>query len=210
MSMATKASNNGPENIMEDVFSGLEQWCSTFNEFFNIYFIYLKYILVAMLILIGMMTLLRLRGVYFIERTKLEKNTAKDELPLRRLRIWLGCFYIAFAVGIIFNFAIYLLIVILDPLPDRYIFLFLDFSGNLDPESLNRIQDLQAAKYPHEQTIYYCVALASFGAILDFIFSFHYIINNAKANHRTTFALLMSGLTIGILAGFTTCLPLFL
>ncbi len=87
-------------------------------------------------------------------------------------------------LGIIFNFAIYFLIFCLDWLPDRFILGFINFSGRIDPNYINRIEDIEKAKYPHEKTIYYCISIASFGAILDVVLSIAYIINNSGKNHR--------------------------
>ena len=98
----------------------------------------------------------------------------------------------------------------LDPLPDRLVFNFINFNGDIDPYYMNRIQDINAAKYPHEKTIYYFVAIASFGAILDVVLSIAYIINSGGQNHRKIISQLMGGIILGMLAGWTTCLPLFL
>ena len=86
----------------------------------------------------------------------------------------------------------------------------LNFSGNIDPKAINRIEDLNAAEQPHEKTIYYCVAVASFGAILDVVISLAYIVNSGGKNHRKLISQLMGGVILGMLAGWTTCLPLFL
>ncbi len=71
------------------------------------------------------------------------------------------------------------------------------------------IEDINAAKYPHERTIYYCVALISFGAILDVVISIYSIVNKQEISKKT-FKLLFGGVVMGIFAGWTTCLPLFL
>jgi len=65
-------------------------------------------------------------------------------------------------------------------------------------------------KYPHEQTIYYCAALASFGAIVDLIIAIWHMVNRITYNPKAAFSMLIGGVTTGILAGFTTCLPLFI
>lgn len=70
--------------------------------------------------------------------------------------------------------------------------------------------DLGAAIYPHEQTIYYCAVIASFGAIVDLIIAVWYTVNMITYNPKTAFSMLIGGVTTGILAGFTTCLPLFI
>ncbi len=111
--------------------------------------------------------------------------------------------------GIIFNFFIYFLIIILDPLPDRLLFEFINFSVKIDPQDLNRIKDINRAKYPHEKTIYYIVAMASYVALLDIFICIYSIIINNNINKKT-FEILFGGIILGILAGWTTCLPLLL
>ena len=195
-------------DITKEVLGGLENWCRTFNKFAVAFFLYMKFIFFFILLSIGILTLLRLRGIYKVERTKLAD--ADNENMLKRPRLILGTFYIAMAFGILFNYFTFFLIIVLEPLPDRFIFDFINFSGRIDPKAMNRIEDLNAAKYPHEKTIYYCVAMASLGAILDVVISIWYIIDSSNTNHRKTFTLLMSGVILGMLAGWTTCLPLFL
>ena len=202
------------DTIMKDFFkewlSGLEAWCEEFNNFAIIFFGYMKFIFVFILLSIGILTLLRFRGIYTQTRTSSEENKEKRTNQLDKSRLITGIFYIVFAFGILTNWLTYFLILILDPLPDRLIFNFINFAGKIDPNYMNRIEDLNSAAYPHEKTIYYCMAIASFGAILDLVISVWYIINSTHQNLRTTFELLIGGVTTGILAGFTTCLPFFL
>ena len=196
-------------NLIDDLLSGLERLCVAFNNFFEIFFKYIKYIFVIVLLVIGILTLLKLRGFYFHSRPKNGKNMkVKDQF--HKPRLILGIFYIIFALGILFNWFTYFLIWILDPLPDRLIFSFINFNGDIDPYYMNRIMDINSAIYPHEQTIYYCVAMASFGAILDLVISIKVLVEKSTKNLKIAFGFLIGGLTTAIMAGFTTCLPFFL
>ena len=58
------------DNPLDDILGGLEAWCEAFNEFAELFFGYLKYIFAFMLIIIGISTLLKLRGYYIRERMK--------------------------------------------------------------------------------------------------------------------------------------------
>lgn len=98
----------------------------------------------------------------------------------------------------------------LDPLPDRLIFKLINFQGQLDPFDLNRISDLSSAVHPHEKTIYYCITIGSFAAIVDLMIAIWYLVNRVPFNPKMAFGLLIGGVVMGILMGFTTCLPLFL
>ncbi len=203
-------SDNIFEEVLNETLFGLEAWCVEFNGFCLTFFWYLKYIFVFILLSIGISTLLRLRGIYFQIRPSNKELSRVKMSHIDKARIGLGTFYIVFAIGILFNFMTYFLIYVLDPLPDRLIFNFLNFGGYIDPFYMNRIEDLDAAQYPHEKTIYYCVAMCSFIAILDIVISVWYMINNNRFNPKIMMTLLIGGVTNGILTGFTTCLPFFL
>ena len=197
-------------NPFEDLLIGLEAWCIAFNEFAKIFFGYMKYIIVFILLAIGISTLLKLRGHYIQERMTNADVDIKEINHFRKLRLILGVVYIVLAFGILLNYITYALIWILDPLPDRLIFNFINFSGIIDPFMMNRIMDINTSIYPHEQTIYYCVAMGSFVAITDIIIAVWYLVNRVPFNPKMGFSLLIGGVTTGVLLGFTTCLPLFL
>jgi len=193
-----------------EIFSGLEAWCVAFNEFALIFFGYMKYILFFILFLIGILTLLKLRGHYTLDKIGNGEKEFTDVNQLRKPRLFLGSIYIALAFGILFNWLTLAMIFVLEPLPDRLIFNFINFHDIIDPYTMNRIMDISASIYPHEQTIYYCVAMGSFIAITDVIIAIWYLVNRVPFNPKMGFSLLIGGVTAGILLGFTTCLPFFL
>jgi hypothetical protein len=194
------------EDILQDIIVKLENFCIAFNNFFLILCQYLKYIFVFIILTIGILTLLRLRGVYRQSRL-VGKDKQEDQFI--KPRLILGCSYIVLAFGILFNYITYFLIWILDPLPDRLIFSFIAFSG-IDPNYLNRIADISTSQFPHEITIYYC--FGSLMALLTVLISVWYLVNNNRLinNPRNVFIWLISGVIQGILFGFNTCLPFFL
>ncbi|HEY0088292.1 MAG TPA: hypothetical protein VGB37_05575 [Candidatus Lokiarchaeia archaeon] len=197
-------------DVFEDIFGGLEDWCILFNNFAVVFFLYIKFIFAFMLICVGVLTILKLRGLHQVGKRKLGDEDLEGKNFRKRSRLFLGSFYVTMGIGIIFNFIIYFLIFCLDWLPDRFIFDFISFSDKIDPKSINRIKDIENSKYPHEKTIYYCVAMVSFVAILDVLFSIAYITNSSGNNHRKTITQLVGGIILGMLVGWTTCLPLFL
>lgn len=202
-----KVSSNS-KDIFNNVLSGLEKWCEIFNDFILIFFIFMKFIFVIVLFSLGILTLFKLRRVYFDIRTK---KSEKKEDPLKKERLILGFTYIFFGFGFLFNFLTFFLIWVLDPLPDRFIFAFLNFSGGIDPEYMNGIEDIEASKYPHERTIYYCFSLVSFYAILNFTISIWFFLHNRPVDKpRSTMFWLIESIVLGLLFGFTTCLPFFL
>jgi hypothetical protein len=179
-----------------------------FNNFFLIFCKYLKYIFVFIILSIGILTLLKLRGVF--RQFRLDGKN-KQEDTFMKPRLILGCSYIILGFGILFNYLTYFLIWILDPLPDRLVYNFIRFSG-IDPDYLNGIIDISASEFPHEQTIHYCFAFGSLMSVLTVILSLWYLINNNRLinNPRKTFGWLLSGIIEGIFFGFNTCFPFFL
>lgn len=202
--------NKNFNNPFTEIFSGLEAWCVAFNEFALIFFRYMKYILFFIMFIIGILTLLKLRGHYTLDKTGNGEKEFTDINKLRKPRLFLGSIYIALAFGILFNWLTLAMIFVLEPLPDRLIFNFINFHGIIDPYTMNRIMDISASVYPHEQTIYYAVAIGSFGAITDLLIAIWYLVNRVPFNPKMGFSLLIGGVTAGILLGFTTCLPFFL
>jgi len=124
----------------------------------------------------------------------------------------LASLYFIFAFGILFNYFTYFLIFFLDPLPDRFIFNFINFNEDIDPHYMNRIEDINAARFEHEKTIYYCIALGSFFALIHFVMSIWYFLENTRPiiNPRATITNLVCSLMELLLLGFTTSLPFFL
>jgi len=157
---------------------------------------------------IGILTLLRLRGVYRQSRLV---SKDKQEAPFIKPRLILGCSYIVLGFGILFNYITYFLIWILDPLPDRIVYNFIMFSG-IDPYYLNGIMDISASQFPHEKTIYYCFSIGSLLALLQVLVSLWYLINNNRLIHNPSKAIyiLITGIGEGIFFGFNTSLPFFL
>ncbi|MFX0000709.1 MAG: hypothetical protein ACFE9Q_05685 [Candidatus Hodarchaeota archaeon] len=195
------------EDVFRGIVEGLENWCIAFNSFFLIFYKYMKYIFVFIILFIGILTLLRLRGIY---RETRSINTEEEDY-LMKPRLILGCSYIVLGFGILFNYITHFLIILLDPLPDKLIYNFITFSG-IDPFYLNGLSDISASQFPHEQTIYYCFSFGSLISFLDILLSLWYLINNNRIinNPRRTIVFLISGVIGGILFGFNTHLPFFL
>jgi len=188
----------------------IEQYFVAINLILEIVFGYLKYIFGAILIIIGVLTLLSLRGKYFLERLRYNQEEDLCHNPLTKPRIAIGIFYIIFATGIIFDWFTYFLIIVLDPLPDRFIFVYFQFIGIQDPFGVNFLSDINQTTITFEKTIYYLGAIGSFVGLLAIVISMWQMAVRDKINEIKTITSLISGLIIGTLTGFTTCLPLSL
>ena len=113
-------------NLLDDIVIFLEDFCIEFNRYALIYFQFFKYIFVIVLLGCGILTLLKARGIYFKTRAfSSDKNENKVD-PLTKPRLIIGTIYIVAGSGILFNYLTYFLIWILDPIPDRLVFNFLD------------------------------------------------------------------------------------
>ena len=196
------------ENLLGDVVNVLEAWCIEFNKYAFIYFQLIKFIFVLILLMCGILTLLKLRGIYFKSRLiSSDKDVDKTDL-LTKPRLILGCVYIVLGFGILFNYLTYFLIWFLDPLPDRLIFSIISLI-DIDPYAINRITDIHSAIFPHEKTIYYGIAMLSFGHTIHLTLSIWYFLAKVK-NPRDTMIRLFKAVPGSILFGFTTFMPFML
>ncbi len=194
-----------------DIVNGLEELCMSINEFLLLLFGYMKYIFALILIILGIMTLLRYRGIYILQRYSQNSYDKKEKITekLKKTHVILGIVYIFTGFGIIFNYLIYILIWVLDPLPDGLFFQFLDIGGMIEPQYILRISNIDFAIQPHEKTIYICVAYFSLLSLIQISTSIWFISKGGQllTHPNMTYSILISGVMEGILAGFTTCLP---
>ena len=197
-------------SIIDQFLPNFDELFIEINSFIELVFGYMKYVFFGILLIIGILTLLSLRGKYFFERIRYSKEEKLANNPMTKPRLILGAFYIVFAFGILLDWFTYFLLAVLDPLPDRFIFNFISLSGIIDPFALNNISDISKAVYPYEITIYYGVAIVSFMALLTITISLWQIINKEGAITKKSITSLITGIVTGLLAGFTTCFPLFL
>ncbi len=194
--------------LLTDIINFFENFCIEFNRYALIYFKIFKYIFVIVLIGCGVLTLLKLRGYYFKSRSfSSNKDVDKVDL-LTKPRLIVGTVYIVIGSGILFNYLTYFLIWLLDPLPDRFIFSFINLI-DIDPYAINRITDIHSAIYPHEETIYIAFAMLSFGHTVHLTLSIWYLLDKVK-NPRKTIINLFIAVQGCILFGFTTFMPFML
>lgn len=79
--------SNTSTKIEEEIIGGLENWCIVFNKFAQVLFVSLKFIFVFIMLSIGILTLLKLRGIHLQIRTK---NVEAHEDRLKKPRLILG------------------------------------------------------------------------------------------------------------------------
>ena len=194
--------------LLDDTINILENFCIAFNQYALIYFTIFKYLFVFILIGCGILTLLKARRIYFRSRSFSSEKDENKTNSLTKPRLIVGTAYIVIGSGILFNYLTYFLIWILDPLPDRLVFSFINLI-DIDPYAINRIADIHLAIYPHEKTIYYAISMLSFVNTIHIALSIWYFLNKVR-NPRDTLVILLKVVPGGILFGFTTFMPFML
>ncbi|UCD01782.1 MAG: hypothetical protein JSV23_01810 [Promethearchaeota archaeon] len=194
-------SHFGYNDLFGELFPGvlLTDLQKLYFGFFQVLFKFMKYTFVFIILFIGILTLLRLRGIYLQQRSKNIKN---EEDQLGKVRIILGTSYICLGFGILFNYLIYFLIWIFNPLPEGLIFMLIGIFKPFFLEDELLIDSLLIYLHP-------IIALLSFLAIIYFFMSLYYLINNNRviSNPYGIVWLLLKSIGMIILFGFSTSLP---
>jgi len=211
------------ENIenYREFFSNINSFLEGFNNFSLIFFKFLKYILVFILLMIGILTLLKLRGIYFTSRSRSSEQDGIKKSELDKPRLVLGCIYIVLGCGILFNYLIYFLMWILDPLPDRFLFILLNLINTALSEvdffqinkiDLRRFTNINLAIAPIEKSFYLFIAYWSYYGTIHFLLTLWYLIDKSRplVNPRKAIGNLFFSLGICLISGFTTFMPFIL
>ena len=156
--------------------------------------------------MLGMLTLLSLRKIYFNKKL-VDKDVNEDFL--RKSRLILGTTYILMGSGILFNYLLYFLILILNPLPDQLLQSFIIDAINTYIKDLNFQAHILTL---FENCLYNAFALGSFLALLNLFVSLWYVLNNRGVKNPRDVLIfwLIPSVASGIFFGFSTCLPLLL
>ena len=164
-------------------------------------FIFLKYTFVIVLFIIGLLILLRLRGIYLHHRIKDPGNSNK---VMKNVKLVLGCTYIILAFGILFNYFTYFLIWLCQDF-NGLLLVFLNYVVSTLPIEI--FKDICNIEY----YIYPVIALCSFFSILQYVMSMFYLVNNNRviSSPKKTVILLASSIFQILLFGFA-CLPYLL
>jgi hypothetical protein len=175
----------------------------------------MKYISSIILILLGVFTLLRYRGLYR-DQKKIDLGKKKEKAPVKKklgkAHVIVGTAYIFLGFGIIFDFLIYILMWSLEPLPDQYLIYIIDLLELFEPEDILRFFDINKTTTPLEKLIFYIIAIISLIAFMQVTISIWFITKDGipLGNPMVTYISLLMGIIEGVIVGFTTCLPLFI
>ena len=180
---------SNPIPFFEDFLKILVDFYRVIEPFIPALFVFLKYTLVAILYLLGFLTLLKLRGIYIKQRLI---NTETDQDQLKRARLILGSTYIVLASGILFNYLIYVLVWLLNPIKGFWFpvmeLIYTNLSGSIDLFLNFTDLGFPSSFQGFVGVIHPFIAMGSFYCLLGFILSFFYLINNNRviSNPRRT------------------------
>jgi len=86
----------------------------------------------------------------------------------------------------------------------------INFSGFIPQKYIENVSSYEKAETPMEKLFYYCLAFASFWGFVSMVLGMRFITLYANKSHTTSIKLIISGIFICVLTGFTTFMPIFL
>lgn len=185
-----------------------EMYLQDFNIFMSTLFIFLKYIFAGILILLGTISILRLKGMYTKERW--HNPHMNKSYFFQNSRFIVGNVYLILGIGIIFDFMIYALILMFRLIPDMLIVPLLSSINSIPPDFLNDFFINNTLETPIQIFVYNIIGLVSFMIFLSIILSIWFLINNRDFNISKPLISLIFGLIAGFLVSFSRFLPFFL
>ena len=195
---------------INDIFgniSGIFEW---FNGIVSIFFSALKYVLFVLLIIMSVLTFLKFKKNYSIFKAYKASKNLPEGFVLKKKQFIGGIVYILLAFGILFKFITYFLLIILDPIPDRFVLELLNSAGVFNPWALDGVINTSNFGSPIEMTVYYVFTVASLICFVEVLVSVWLIISENIIHIKKVFLHLFAWIFMGFLFGFTTFLPLLL
>lgn len=185
-----------------------EIYLQNLNIFMSTLFIFLKYIFAGILLLLGTISLLRLKGIYTKER--IHNPHINKSYFFQNSRFIIGNIYLILGIGFIFNFMIYALILMFGLIPDMLIVPLLSSINSIPQDFINDFFINNNLETPFQIFVYNIIGLVSFMIFLSIILSIWFLINNRDFNMSKPIISLIFGLVAGFLVSFSRFLPFFL
>jgi len=148
-----------------------------------------------MLILLGCISLLRLKGIYSQER--LRNPDVRKSYFFKSSRFILGNIYLILGIGFIFNFMIYALILMFNLIPDMLIIPLLSTIKTIPQDFVNDYFINNSLETPLEILVHNILGTVSFLIFLSIILSIWRLVVNKDLDVSKY----VVGLSIGIIAG---------
>lgn len=192
-----------------DIFNfNFESYLNEFNDFMSIFFFYLKFILAGFLILLGSISLLRLKGMYSEEI--LHNPDIRKSYFFKNSRFIVGNVYLILGVGFMLNFMIYALILMFNLIPDMLIIPLLRSIKSIPQDFITDYFINNTLETPLEIFIYNIIGILSFAIFLTVLLNIWFLVSNKKDNISKQVIGLSFGLIAGFLFSFSRFLPFFL
>ena len=199
-----------PGDPFGDIFGSISWIFEWFNGISSVFFSALKYVLFFLLLIMSLLALLKFKKNLAIFKLNFNNTSLEDKFMLKRKQLIIGVIYLVLGFGILLDFLTYFLLIILDPIPDRFAFDLLNYIGAFNPWALNGVIDTSSFGSPIETTVFYAFNLVSLICFTDILVSVWLIITENIVHIKKAFFSLFMGVFLGFLVGFTTFLPLLL
>ena len=199
-----------PADLLDDAFGGMLWICDWFNAISSAFFGAVKYLLFLILIAMSMLALLKFKKQHAIFKVNNNDTTLEEKFTMKNKQLIIGTVYLVFAIGILFDFLTYFMLVVLEPIPDRFAFQVVNHIGVSNPWALSGVVDPSSLGSPVETMVFYIFTFVSLVCFLDILVSVWLIITENIVHIKKAFFSLFTGVFFGFLVGFTTFLPLLL
>ena len=199
-----------PEDPISDIIGNISWMFEWFNGILSIFFSALKYVLFALLLIMSILTLLRYKKNYTIFKLNVAGKNLPEGFTLKKKQLVGGIVYMVLAFGILFNFMTFFMLIILDPIPDRFALQLLNYAGVFNPWALDGVIVISNFGSAIEMTVYCVFTVASLICFVEVLVSIWLIISENIIHIKKVFLHLFAWIFMGFLFGFTTFLPLLL
>ena len=143
-----------PDDPIDDVFGSISWIFEWFNGLSSVFFSALKYVLFILLIIMSLLALLKFKKNYAIFKLNYSNTSLEEKFMLKKKQFIIGIIYFVLAFGILFDFLTYFMLIVLEPIPDRFAFELLNYSGMSNLWALNGVIDPSSFGSPIETMVF--------------------------------------------------------
>lgn len=199
-----------PDDPIDDIFGSISWIFEWFNGISSVFFSALKYVLFFLLVLLSILAFLKFKKSYTIFKSNQVEKSVEEKLVLKKKQFFIGIAYLVLAFGFLLDYITYFMLIVLEPIPDRFAFQLVNHSGAFTPWPLYGRIDPNSLGSSMETMVFYIVTFVSLICFLDILVSVWLIITENIVHVKKAFFSLFTGVFFGFLVGFTTFLPLLL
>ncbi|MFX0074329.1 MAG: hypothetical protein ACFE96_02725 [Candidatus Hermodarchaeota archaeon] len=163
-----------------------------------------------MLLLLSVLAFFKFKKSYTIFKSNQVEKSVEEKLVLKKKQFFIGVAYLVLAFGFLFDYITYFMLIVLEPIPDRFAVQLLNHASAFNPWALHGVIDISSFGSSIETTVFYFFTFISLICFLDILVSVWLIITENIVHVKKAFFSLFTGVFFGFLVGFTTFLPLLL